>query len=66
MSIDKNLLILANARRAVARSERETGNPLQSVERFYHLTILECADMLSESQFEAAIKTAQSRLSEVR
>ena len=65
-SIDKNLLTLGEARRAVERLSRETGNPIQSVERFYHLALMECADQMTAAQFKRAIQTAQGRLSDVR
>lgn len=65
-SIDKNLLTLGEARRAVERLSRETGNHLQSVERFYHLALMECADQMTAAQFKRAIQTAQGRLSDVR
>jgi len=65
-SIDKNLLTLGEARRAVERLSRETGNPIQSVERFYHLALMECADQLNSAQFKRSIQVAQERLSDIR
>jgi hypothetical protein len=66
-SIDKNLLTLGEARRSVDRLWRDTGMyHLRSVERFYHLALMECADQMTAAQFKRAIQVAKKRLSDIK